>query len=443
MKTPWVITAIAIAFAVGYTTNHFLKPGADAAPAAEPEPLYWVAPMDATFRRDKPGKSPMGMDLIPVYEQPGGSEEPAGTVSISAAVENNLGVKTAPATMAPLSSDINTVGYVQFDEDRLHHVHIRVDGWIETLNISAVGEPVEKDQVLFELYSPTLLNAQKDLISAKKTGGKALLKSAKQRLRLLGMDKRVVDEILASGEARERIGIHAMESGIVSDLQVRHGMYIEPSSEVMAIGSIETVWVIAEVFERQAAWLAAGQKVTMTVDSYPGEEWQAEVDYIYPILNPQSRTLQVRVRVDNPDQRLKRNMFSSLLIHTRASEAVLSVPRSAVIRGGREPRVVLALGDGRYRSTAVRLGREAGERIEILDGLSAGELVVTSAQFLIDSESNIEAESTRMGAGSSMEKIPMSGVSMDKATMDAADMDAADMDAAGMDASEMEGHQHD
>ena len=154
--------------------------------------------------------------------------------------------------------------------------------------------------------------------------------------------------------------------------------------------------MIAEVFERQMPWLVAGQEVTMSVDSYPGQLWQTQIDYIYPVLNPQSRTVQVRIRIDNQDRRLRPNMFASLLIHARDAAPVLNIPRSALILGGRGQRVVRALGEGRYRSVEVSVGREAGDRVEILAGLSKDDRVVVSAQFLIDSESNIDAESSRL-----------------------------------------------
>ena len=393
--------AVLVAFVAGGVTYWKLSPRLDASLASssngnvKTDPIYWVAPMDANFRRDGPGKSPMGMDLVPVYaeELPSKSDN---TVVISPSVENNLGVRTAPVERSTMQMDIDTVGYVQFDEARLHHIHLRVEGWIESLNVSAVGERVEKGQVLFELYSPALFNAQKDLVSALRRDEPELLAAARQKLRLLGLTPSQISKLESSGEATERIAFYAEHSGIVSNLNVRHGMFIEPASEIMAIGSIDTVWVIAEVFERQLPWLATGQKVEMSVDAYPGQLWLARVDYIYPILNPKSRTVQVRIRIDNQDQRLRPNMFASLLIRAEDSAAVLNIPRTALILGGRGQRVVKALGHGRFRSVAVSMGREAGNKVEVLSGLSAGEEVVVSAQFLIDSESNIAAESGRL-----------------------------------------------
>ena len=387
-----------LVIAIGFSAGMFFKSSTDnAAIVDEKKPLYWVAPMDPQYRRDGPGKSPMGMDLIPVYSE---SESNASddTVMISPAMENNLGVKVVAVEKSVLANEITTVGYVRFDEDQLHHIHVRVEGWIEKLNVSTSGEKVTAGQLLFELYSPTLFNAQKDLVSVLGSGDKKLIESARQRLRLQGMSARQIAQVVKTGEAQERIAVYASHSGIVSELNVRHGMYIEPAVEVMAIGSISSVWVIAEIFERQSAWVQTGQMVSMTTDSYPGEQWQALVDYIYPVLNLQARTLQVRMRVDNPDLRLKPNMYIDLVIHAKGSQPVINVPRSALIRGGHGDRVVVSLGEGGYRSVLVKAGREAGDRIEILAGLDAGDRVVTSAQFLIYSESNISADSERMDA---------------------------------------------
>lgn len=392
----WIILALLVAFFAGLYADTPWDAASELGQgqASAPEPLYWVAPMDASFRSDKPGRSPMGMDLVPVYQD--GSGDDAGDVRISPAIENNLGLKMAAVKMSSLQAEISTVGYVQFDEDRLHHVHLRVEGWIESLNISAEGEQVAEGEVLFELYSPTLFNAQKDMVSALKSGEEELITAARQKMRLLGMTADQIRHVERSRQAEEQIAFHAQHGGIVSNLNVRHGMFVDPAAEVMAIGAIDTVWVIADVFERQLPWLVAGQDVTMSVDSYPGQQWRAKVDYIYPVLNPESRTVQVRIRIDNQDRRLKPNMFASLTIHAQDSQQVLNIPRSALILGGRGARVVQSLGSGKYRSVDVVAGREAGDRVEVLEGLESGDKVVVSAQFLIDSESNIAAEELRM-----------------------------------------------
>lgn len=367
----------------------------------EGEPLYWVAPMDSSYRRDEPGKSPMGMDLVPVYEEDKGAEE--GTVTISSAVENNLGVRTAPVERGELALDVHTVGYVQFNEDDLVHFHSRVDGWVEQLSVTAVGDPVEEGQKLFELYSPELVNAQDEYLAAIGSGSSMLRSASESRLQALGVNDDQIRQLRRTGKVRQRLDFFAQQDGYVAELNIREGMFIKPAMTIMSIGSLETVWVIAEIFERQADWVEKGRPVEMTVPGFPGHEWKGEVDYLYPVLNPQTRTLKARVVFDNPDHRLKPNMFAELTIHGGHRSETLSVPREAVIRDGRMSRVVKVTGDGRYRSVRIEPGIESGGRVEVLKGLKAGDRIVTSAQFLIDSESSIDAELGRIegetGAG--------------------------------------------
>ncbi len=365
---------------------------------SEPQPLYWVAPMDANYRRDKPGKSPMGMDLVPVYEEDSvGSDE--GTVRISAAVENNLGVRTSSVTSGPMTMPINTVGYVAFDESRLTHIHGRVDGWIEVLNVTSEGDRIKKGQTLYELYSPTLVNAQEEYLAAFRSGNAVLVKASRSRLQSFGLTDSQINLLEKRGSVDQRIKLVAEADGIVSKLNIRQGMFVKPATEVMSLGVLDHVWVIAEVFERQSGWVKPGQKVAMTVAALPGRTWEGAVDYLYPVLDSKTRTLRVRILFDNPDFALKPNMFANLTLYSQAKEDSLSIPREAVIRGGRYDRVVVKLEDGKFTSRLVKTGQEFDGHIEILKGLEEGDAVVTSAQFLIDSESNIDAEIARMESG--------------------------------------------
>jgi len=362
---------------------------------AEPQPLYWVAPMDANYRRDKPGKSPMGMDLVPVYEEEQAGDD-EGAVRISAAVENNLGVRTSPVVSGPLTMPINTVGYVAFDESRLTHIHSRVDGWVEVLNVTSEGDRVKKGQTLYELYSPTLVNAQEEYLAAYRSGNAVLLKASRRRLQSFGLTSLQINALEKRGSVDQRVRLVAEADGIVSKLNVREGMFVKPATEVMSLGVLDHVWVIAEVFERQSGWVMPGQKVLMTVAALPGRTWEGTVDYLYPVLDSKTRTLRVRILFDNQDFTLKPNMFANLTFFSQVKDEVLSVPREAVIRGGRHDRVVVRLEDGKFTSRLVKTGQEFDGHIEIMDGLQKGEAVVTSAQFLIDSESNIDAEIARM-----------------------------------------------
>ncbi len=406
MKYVGVIILLITAFAGGIAIQPFVldsgilsvltgKQSIKPVAGGEKKPMYWVAPMDKNYRRDKPGQSPMGMDLVPVYEDgTQGAEE--GRVVISPVVENNLGVRTAVVQRGQFDLPINTVGYVSFDEDQLTHIHSRVDGWIEVLNVTSAGDTVKKGDTLYELYSPSLVNAQEEFLAAQRSGNRMLTKASRSRLLSLGLTPSQINRLEKRRKVEQRIKVTADRSGFVKQLNVREGMFIKPSTEVMSVGTLDTVWVIAEVFERQANWVKTGQKVEMTNEAQPGKTWEGKVDYLYPVLDNKTRTLQVRIRVDNPDHALKPNMFANLTLMASVEEDTLSIPKEALIRGGRYNRVVLALGDGKFKSTLVMAGFEAGKRVQIIKGLNVGDKVVTSAQFLIDSESNIDAEIARM-----------------------------------------------
>ncbi len=363
----------------------------------ETEPLYWVAPMDPNYRRDAPGKSPMGMDLIPVYADTA-EDRRAGTVRISPEVVNNLGVRTAEVVLGRLPAGVETVGFVQFDEDRLQHVHPRVEGWVEALYVHASGEPVTQGEALYTLYSPTLVNAQEELLLAWRRDNPALIAAATERLQALQVPAAAIRALRESGRVSRTITVEAPMSGVVETLQVRQGMYVKPGMETLSIASLEQLWVIGEVFERQASQVRPGDTVRMQFDHLPGRDWQGEIDYVYPTLNPRTRTLQVRVRVANPHGALRPGMFARLQIASDPGEQALLVPREALIRTGAQSRVVLALGDGRFKSVAVTPGRVGAEQAEILDGVQAGDRIVTSAQFLIDSESSKTSDFRRMQA---------------------------------------------
>jgi len=399
MSKKLIVVAVLMAAAlVGIVVGRWSITGGDLASSTdgtkEREILYWVAPMDPNFRRDEPGKSPMGMDLNPVYADE--VDAIPGTVKIDPVIVNNLGVRTVVAEQGPLPRRIETVGYVGYDEDTLMHVHLRVEGWIEGLTVTTTGDAVKKGQVLFELYSPTLVNAQEEYLVALRSQSTALAKASRERLASLGMTLGEIDDLARDRKVKQRIRKYAMHDGVVAHLGVREGNFVTPASNVMSIAALDRVWVLAEVFERQADWVEPGQQAEVELDYLPGKRWQGTVDYVYPELDATTRTLKVRIRFDNEGEVLRPNMFARVTLLGTATEPVVHVPREALIRGGKVDRVVLSLGEGRFRSQAVETGIESGDRIAINKGLSAGEHVVTSAQFLLDSESNIESALKRL-----------------------------------------------
>ncbi len=411
------------------------EPGASG--GSSKEPLYWVAPMDPSYRRDKPGKSPMGMDLVPVYAEDAAGGSP-GMVSIAPEVVNNLGVRTGVASLGELGAQVDTVGYVRYDEDRLVHVHPRVAGWIETLFVKAAGDPVKQGEPLYTLYSPTLVNAQEELLLAIKRGNPTLIGAAADRLQALQVPAPALEQLRKTGKVSRTITLFAPQDGVVDNLKAREGMYVEPGMKIMSIGTLERVWVIAEVFERQASLVHVGDPVKMRLDYLPGREWRGQVDYIYPSLNPKTRTVQLRIGFDNPDDYLRPGMFTQIEIDGQPGENTLLVPREALIRTGAQQRVVLALGEGRFKSVAVEVGRIAGDNAEILSGLQAGDRIVTSAQFLIDSESSRTSDFERMSApmapadqSGEMEMDTSGSQGMDHSGHDAMDMGDGAVDHSG------------
>jgi len=360
----------------------------------EREILYWEAPMDPTFRRDAPGKSPMGMDLVPVY-----ADNVAGNaaVSISPALENSLGVRTDVATVRPLWRRVEATGYVSFDETRINHISLRTEGWVVRLAVNAEGERVTAGELLFEMYSPELVNAQKEFLQASDRGDARLTGGAAEKLRALGMIPAEIETLRQSGKVSENIQVVAPRDGVVTDLAVREGMYVQPNMTAMSLAGLDTVWLLAEVFESQAEWVAEGQAAEAWLDYLPGSVFSGEVDYVYPVLDPQTRTLRVRLRFDNPGEKLKPNMYGRVSIFGKLRPRALSIPREALIRGPERDRVVVALDEGRFEVHEVLAGMESGEWVEIVAGIAEGDRVVTSSQFLIDSEASLRGSVQRLG----------------------------------------------
>jgi Cu(I)/Ag(I) efflux system membrane fusion protein len=361
----------------------------------ETKPLYWVAPMDANFRRDKPGLSPMGMELVPVFESSNISADDS-IVTINSAVVNNLGVRTASVIWGPLPATVETTGNVMFDQTKQIEIHSRVDGWIEDLAVTTVGDPVKKGQLLLRLYSPILVNAQKDFASALASNNRLLINSARERLMALGIDTIQISRLEASRKVEQWTQFYAPQDGFITRLPVKEGQFIQPLTSMMTISKLDPIWVMADVFERQSHLVKMGQVATITLDYLPGKEFAGTIEHIHPELNQITRTLSVRMVFPNEAQQLKPGMFTRVRIDTSRSESVLSVPAGAVIKGGRHDRVILSLGNGQYKAMPVKTGIETDARIEILMGLDEDQQVVVAGQFLLDSESNIDAELERL-----------------------------------------------
>lgn len=367
----------------------------------EREILFYRNPMNPTITSPVPAKDWMGMDYIPVYADEASGQD--AEVRIDPALVQNLGVVTEAATRGRLWRRVDAVGTVAYDEQRVVHIHMRSEGWIERLNVHFVGERVSAGDTLFEVYSPALVNAQEELLQALRVGQPRLIAASRERLQLLGVDAQQVRDIERTRTAQSRVVVRAAQDGVVTALNARHGMYVTPDMEVMTLADLSSVWLLADVPERHSAWIKLGQPAEVRLPARPGEVLEGEVDYVYPNLDPRTRTLRARLRFDNPDEVLRPEMFANVRIFAGPKDDVLSIPRQALIRTGSAERVIVALGEGRFRAVDVVAGMESGDWIEIRTGLEEGDRVVVSGQFLIDSEASIQASALRMQSTSDSE----------------------------------------
>lgn len=334
-----------------------------------------------------------GMKLVPMNTS---VESEAETVTVAPGVLNMLGVRTEQVSRDTLYRHIDSVGYIAYDDNRIKTISLRTDGWIDHLTVKSVGARVKHGDLLFEVYSPKLVNAQEEFVTALNSGNEDLIASSFGRLNSLGVSLEQVRVLERTHKVERRVKIFAPQDGIVSELMAREGGYVEPAAPVLNLVDLSQVWLIVNVFERQANWVEIGNKARAVLASLPDKLWEGTVDYIYPNLDPKTRSLQVRVRFDNPGETLKPNMYADVKLFTSPKPGAISVPREALIRTGDSNRIILALGSGKFKPVRVNVGVETGDRIEILEGLNEGAEVVVSSQFLIDSESSLRAALMRM-----------------------------------------------
>ena len=290
----WLAVILVVLMLTATVTHYLTVQGFDHSDTSlaadnEEKPSYWVAPMDPNYRRDGPGKSPMGMDLIPVYAPPDDATEAGpGTVLISPAVVNNLGVRTAAVQLRRLHFELTSVAYVKYDEDKLVHIHPRVEGWIEKLYVKAAGDPVVQGQALYSLYSPQLVNAQEELVLALNRSNPRLVQAAEDRLKALQIDAAVISRLKRGRKVQQTLTFYAPQSGVVDQLNIREGFFVQPGTTLMSVGNLSEVWVEGEFFERQAAQLQANLPATVTLDYFRGSNGRARsiMSIRYSILKP-------------------------------------------------------------------------------------------------------------------------------------------------------------
>lgn len=382
------------AFLGGYTLNKKNASPPEAAPATAPATadkerkiLYWHDPMVPQQHFDKPGKSPfMDMQLVPVYADEAGDD---GGITISPRVIQNLGVRTAPVETGALAKEVRTVGTVKPDEHRIEVVQSRAAGWVEQLEVKAVNDPVRRGQVLAEVYAPDLLAAQEEYLLALENRDDALTRAARARLSFLGLNEEQIAALEKNGKPARRVAFYAPIDGVVAELGVRQGMAVSPGMMMFNLVDLSVVWVNAEIIENQAGWIHQGDGAEVRIPSYPGKVFKGKVDYLYPGLNSETRTLKARIALKNPEGLLKPDMFVDVVLYGKTGENALMVPSEALIHTGRRTVVIVAEGEGKFRPVEVVAGSEAGGKTELLKGLQPGQTVVASGQFLIDSEASL------------------------------------------------------
>ncbi|MES2102478.1 MAG: efflux RND transporter periplasmic adaptor subunit [Pseudomonadota bacterium] len=359
--------------------------------------LYWHDPMVPGQKFDKPGKSPfMDMQLVPVYAD-GGDE---GTVSISPRVQQNLGIRTAEVTKGSLASTVVAVGSVAYNARDVALVQARSNGFVEKLYVRAPLDTVKQGQALAELYVPDWVAAQEEFLTVKRMqagGMDGLLDGARQRMRLAGMTDEQIRAVESSGKLHPRLTVTAPAGGVITELSAREGMTVMAGAPLFRINGLATIWVNADIPENLSARVRPGNAVEARTPSLPGTVFKGKVGAILPQVDTATRTLKARIELANPGGQLVPGMFATLSFSPEASKDILQVPSEAVIATGTRSVVMVAQGDGHFLPVEVETGAESNGRTEIRKGLEAGQKVVVSGQFLIDSEASLKGTATRMG----------------------------------------------
>ncbi len=405
------------------------------------EVLFYRNPMNPAITSPVMTQDDMGMDYIAVYADGGAGDEPMGTVTIDPVTVQNIGVRTTVAEVRDLSRALNGLGRVDFNEERLARLHPKTSGWIESLKVNETGKKVSKDTILLGIYSPELVAAQQEFLvalsnwesiknsstSQMKKSAKTMLQSARERLQLFDVPAHQIHELEESRKIKKQLHIHSPFEGRIMHIGAREGQYVTPKNELYLIADLSRIWVNVDIFEDEMSWLKLGDQAEMRVRAEPGRIYQGKITFIHPILNRKSRTVQVRLEFDNGDLSLKPGMFANVTLFVDPQLDALVVPSEAIVRSGSREQVFVVREPGKFEPRDVTLGVSAGGMTQILSGVAVGEQVVTSSQFLIDSESKLREATAKM----------MAVMAGESAVQDMGDMDMDDMDM-DMDMDEME-----
>jgi len=412
MTTSLVLVAgLSVGIVAGYWLANSKQVTEKTPSSTDKKILFYRNPMNPSVTSDVPAKDAMGMDYVPVYADNDKTENsPAGTVKIDGITSQNINVRTAKAVQGTLSHTVRALGRVAYDEQRMVHLHPKTEGWIEKLNIDKTGQKVKKDTDLLSIYSPQLVASQQEYILALnnlkalenspfkdiRQGAEDLLESSYERLKLLDVPAHQLHALKKSQKIKKSLHIHSPSDGIVMKIGAREGQFVTPATEIYMIADLRKVWVYVDIYEYELPWVKEGDRVEMQLAGIPGKTFKGHLAYIYPYAEAKTRTIKVRLVFDNPDLLLKPEMFAEVTIHADQQENVVIIPSEAVIRSGARNQVFIVRALGKFEPRLVTLGLASNGKVTVLKGIEAGEVVVTSAQFLIDSESKLREATAKM-----------------------------------------------
>lgn len=418
----------------------------------EKEVLYYRNPMNPAITSPSPAKDEMGMDYIPVYDdQQSGRQKISGTVTIDPVMEQNIGVRTSVAKLEVLNRHIRAVGRVDYNEELLYRIHPKVEGWVEELYVKKSGEQVEKDTILLSIYSPQLVASQQEYLIAInnlnilknspfediRRGAEELVKSSKRRLQFFDVPKHQLDDLTQNHIVKKSLHIHSPYKGIVLNLGVREGDFINPKTQIYTLADLSKVWVYVDVYEYELPWVKEGDSAEMTIAAEPGKIFEGTVTSIYPYMEAKTRTVRVRLEFDNEQKQLKPDMFANVIIKGGKSIEAVVIPSEAVVRSGKREQIFVRRDRTKFEPREVKVGISTAGLTQILEGLEPGEEVVTSAQFLIDSESKLREATAKMIEALGRQDEPKSSQQPVDMDLDMQDMSLDNLDEKEMDMSDM------
>ena len=355
------------------------------------KPMYWYDPMEPKVHYKGPGKSSMNMELIPKYKDNDTKPMSNTQFKVPMSYVDNLGVQTFIVKSEKTNNNISTYAYLQYDEKQINYVTFYSSGWIKKLLVKASDSFVKKGQLLAQIFSPTIANAEEEYLLSISSKESNFIESSIKKLKAFHVSDDQISQLEKNKSLNNLINIYSPINGVIQPLMIREGQYITPETKLFSIIDLSSVWLIADIFENQANNLKVGNHAYAKFDAYPNKIWDGVVEFIYPELDSQSRTIKARVRFNNENLLLKPNMYGNVTIETANKSNVIKIPSSAVIRDDIDgDRVIISLGNGLFEVKPVVIGNEEKSKIIILSGLKLGDSVVTSGEFLLDSEANIQ-----------------------------------------------------